>query len=599
MSNYQEQSLDENAVVRPLSESSPGFLHCEKERQAVERLIIEGPEAFYNFIDVKESSGCFLSPAEVSQINSWAEDYRFSQLEVQRQENGGIGSSETEDFCSTYFPSCSDTPAPALELGWPEKSFWMPNGSITVHTSPPAENRPPVREIIRWHLQKATKVIAIVTDKLTDSAIISDLHSAASRGVAVYIILNQRSVQENFTLSRLRHPLIRVRVLGGKTFCSRTGRMVVGEMKDKFLLVDSETVIHGSYSLSWSDAHLHRQLITVLTGLVVESFDTEFRILYAASLPVPATCTVARSPVAVTHQLKERPNLRIPNQKLPLQPEKISSPPPPPADIVLDWEAMGVFQSNQYVPDSSPDQQEDIVAEETQPQSNMQFDKNTPIMDGLTDNGNQYVDKKRVEDIIQKIISRQHSKEENTKLNDKTTTALGDKAPEQTDKELKVAPTQRQEHSNREPIVEEEYTNETSSKVENKPTSRKPLILRVPQSESFSSLNDIMRRLKSRQNPSGQLNSESKATASELSRSMTDLSVDTTDRNDVPPPRFKAGGYDPDDMTAGLALMKRRNDVFKPLLYRTPKNVLPRERPRSSSYALGIDWRKSLDFGDI
>lgn len=38
-----------------------------------------------------------------------------------------------------------------------------------------------------------------------------------------------------------------VRVLGGKTFCSRTGRMVVGEMKDKFLLVDLETVIHGSY----------------------------------------------------------------------------------------------------------------------------------------------------------------------------------------------------------------------------------------------------------------------------------------------------------------------------------------------------------------
>lgn len=40
---------------------------------------------------------------------------------------------------------------------------------------------------------------------------------------------------------------MRVRVLGGKTFCSRTGRMVVGEMKDKFILVDIETVIHGSY----------------------------------------------------------------------------------------------------------------------------------------------------------------------------------------------------------------------------------------------------------------------------------------------------------------------------------------------------------------
>lgn len=51
------------------------------------------------------------------------------------------------------------------------------------------------------------QVIAIVTDQLTDSAIISDLHSAASRGVPVYIILNQRSIQENFMLNRLRHPV--------------------------------------------------------------------------------------------------------------------------------------------------------------------------------------------------------------------------------------------------------------------------------------------------------------------------------------------------------------------------------------------------------
>lgn len=51
------------------------------------------------------------------------------------------------------------------------------------------------------------QVIAIVTDRLADGAIIGDLHNAASRGVPVYIILNQRSVQENFTLNRLRHPV--------------------------------------------------------------------------------------------------------------------------------------------------------------------------------------------------------------------------------------------------------------------------------------------------------------------------------------------------------------------------------------------------------
>lgn len=57
---------------------------------------------------------------------------------------------------------------------------------------------------------------------------------------------------------------------------------------------------------------------------------------------------------------------------------------------------------------------------------------------------------------------------------------------------------------------------------------------------------------------------------------------------------FPWQGFDPDQVTASLSLMKRRNDEFKPLLYRTPKNILPRERPRSSSYVLSTDWRKSL-----
>lgn len=55
------------------------------------------------------------------------------------------------------------------------------------------------------------QVVAIVTDRLTDCAVIGDLHGAASRGVAIYIILNQRSIQENFTLKKLRHPVSRLR----------------------------------------------------------------------------------------------------------------------------------------------------------------------------------------------------------------------------------------------------------------------------------------------------------------------------------------------------------------------------------------------------
>lgn len=184
--------------------------------------------------------------------------------------------------------------------------------------------------------------------------------------------------------------------------------------------------------------------------------------------------------------------------------------------------------------------------------------------------------------------------------------------------------------------------------------SQKPLILRVPQSESFSSLSDIMRRIQPQASTSGLLKKGSKGAVSELSQSMMDLSVHKMDKNDVAVPRFKVNlsvctcqislcvciyeekgwwrrnsykksslqvtkilvliaethtelsldhfdvnlhlcdqqCFDPSQMTPALALMKKRNDDLKPLLYSTPKNFVPRERPRSSSYAL--DWRSSL-----
>lgn len=157
MSNSQEQSLDEDVVFPLVTESSPGFLYCEKERQAVERLLSAGPEAFYGSVGT-ERSGCFLSPEEVSHLSGWAQDYRFNQLHAERETQGDAASSGTEDACSTYFPHQTDTPAPDLDLGWPEKLPWVPAGSVSVYTSPPADGEPPVREIIRWHLQKASHV---------------------------------------------------------------------------------------------------------------------------------------------------------------------------------------------------------------------------------------------------------------------------------------------------------------------------------------------------------------------------------------------------------------------------------------------------------
>lgn len=144
-------------------------------------------------------------------------------------------------------------------------------------------------------------------------------------------------------------------------------------------------------SLTWTDAHLHRQLITVLQGLVVDSFDREFRILFAASLPVPDTWRAAGIPADVTHQLRDFSDLRL--QKELSFDSEIAQPPSPPADSLLDWEAMGVIQRDSLFPDSPLDQHEEFVAREMPLQNNMLFNKNTPIM-GV----NQFVNKKRYMD---------------------------------------------------------------------------------------------------------------------------------------------------------------------------------------------------------
>ncbi|XP_028969613.1 protein FAM83E isoform X2 [Esox lucius] len=349
MSNSQEQSLDEDVIILPVSASSPNYHHCEGERYALEGLLSSGPEDFYRRLQ-DECLIPFLSQEEVNLISDWVQDYQISQVQLEEMEGAEDGcSSGVQDFSTSYFPTQSDTPAPCLELGWPEKVTWMGMGKVTVHTSPHADGQPPIREIIRRLLQGATKLIAMVTDRLTDSAVIGDLHTMASQGVPVYVILNRRSIQETMNHNRLRHPNIRVRVLGGNNFFSREGKMVMGEMKDNFLLVDLETVVNGSYSFTWSDAHLHRQLVTVLTGPVVETFDREFRILFAASHPVPDNWKTGRSPIDAPLSHSEFLNVDKRPNYLPM--EAIEGPPlHPPSDPLMDWVALGDVSSpvNQF-----------------------------------------------------------------------------------------------------------------------------------------------------------------------------------------------------------------------------------------------------------
>ncbi|MEQ2173357.1 hypothetical protein GOODEAATRI_031333 [Goodea atripinnis] len=158
--------------------------------------------------------------------------------------------------------------------------------------------------------------------------------------------------------------------------------MVVGEIKANFILVDLETVIHGSYSLTWTDAHLHRQLITVLRGPVVESFDQEFRILFANSVPVLDPWGVtAGTQVYKPHHAKDFLHLRLLKQ---LSAEsELTNPPSPPADVFLDWEAMGVVHKDSSRPATLLDLHMENAAEKM---SQLEINEDTPTGDKFTYN---------------------------------------------------------------------------------------------------------------------------------------------------------------------------------------------------------------------
>ncbi|KAF5908712.1 protein FAM83D-like isoform X2, partial [Clarias magur] len=140
---------------------------------------------------------------------------------------------------------------------------------------------------IKW------KVIAIVTDSLTDLDIFRDLHEACTKGhVPVYILLDQTSVPAflqmcnniNMRLDDLQH--MRVRTLTGSTYYMRSGARINGKVHERFMLIDGNRVATGSYRFNWTDGKLNSSNLIELSGQITEKFDEEFRILYAQSLPI-------------------------------------------------------------------------------------------------------------------------------------------------------------------------------------------------------------------------------------------------------------------------------------------------------------------------
>ncbi|XP_013808689.2 protein FAM83B [Apteryx mantelli] len=252
-------------------------------RVAIDALIEGGVEAYKEFLS-KERCSEFLADEEI--------DYILNNVHKLPQNTIYSSNHAIDDTSSsgTYWPIESDVEAPNLDLGWPYLMPGISGGTnIDLLFHPPRAQPYTIKETIRKMIRDARKVIAIVMDMFTDVDIFREIVEASARGIAVYLLLDESNFshflkmteKQGCQVQRLRN--MRVRTVKGQDYYSKSGTKFHGKMEQKFLLVDCKKVIYGSYSFMWSFEKTNLSMVQVITGQLVESFDEEFRTLYARS----------------------------------------------------------------------------------------------------------------------------------------------------------------------------------------------------------------------------------------------------------------------------------------------------------------------------
>uniref|UniRef100_A0A8C0ASF3 Family with sequence similarity 83 member G n=1 Tax=Buteo japonicus TaxID=224669 RepID=A0A8C0ASF3_9AVES len=293
MAFSQVQCLDDSHVNWRSSESKPEFFYSEEQRLALEALASRGPDAFYEVLK-KENIRDFLSELELKKILDTLETYDPGSEYIPRH-GSGAGESEgdrnsqgdEQDVAPSleYWPQRSDRSIPQLDLGWPETIAYRGVTRATVYMQPPIEGQAHIKEVVRKMICQAQKVIAVVMDMFTDVDIFKDLLDAGfKRKVGVYIILDETNVKHFLQMcERAQMHNLRVRSTGGTEFFTRSATKFKGALAQKFMFVDGDRAMCGSYSFTWSAARTDRNVITVLSGQVVEAFDKQFQELYLMS----------------------------------------------------------------------------------------------------------------------------------------------------------------------------------------------------------------------------------------------------------------------------------------------------------------------------
>ncbi|XP_069771248.1 protein FAM83H [Narcine bancroftii] len=266
----------------------------EYYRMAIDVLAEHGIDAYYRFLAAEQVVD-FLSSTEIEHINKHLKRPSLSldSCDLVPSTYGDSSSS------GTYWPVHTDIAAPVLDLGWPNThSFWGPS-DVTIFVHPPAPDTLSIKEEVRRLIRSATQVIAIVMDMFTDIDLFDEVLEAASRRIAVYLLLDEMlshhflDMVKKCQVDLSSVQFLRVRTLVGSTYYCRSGMSFTGNLIERFLLVDCNAVLCGSYSFMWSFEKIHRSIVQRFQGELVAIFDEEFRILYAQSHPLPGVENLA------------------------------------------------------------------------------------------------------------------------------------------------------------------------------------------------------------------------------------------------------------------------------------------------------------------
>ncbi|XP_055079828.1 microtubule-associated protein futsch isoform X2 [Periophthalmus magnuspinnatus] len=297
MALSQIQCLDDNHVNPRTHESKPEFLYCEEQRLALETLLCHGREAFFKQLEARGLRG-FLSDLELEALAGNVEPFDPGvDLYHEDPEH------EQTPLSLQYWPDLSDTSTPELDIGWPDSEAYRGVTRTTVHAQPPLDGHTHIKEVVRKMIAQAQKVIAVVMDVFTDVDIFRDLLDVSyKKKVSVYILLDHASVphflsmcqRANMHTGHLKN--LRVRCCGGIEFHTHSCTKVIGHMGHRFMFIDGDKAVSGSYSFTWMSSRLDRNVITVVTGQAVDAFDRLFRFLYTTSSRLVDLQRVATEP---------------------------------------------------------------------------------------------------------------------------------------------------------------------------------------------------------------------------------------------------------------------------------------------------------------